>query len=511
MRPIPRSPFRSVVPALIALACLAFGIPSDSLAQAKRAPATTSTSKARSAGSTIPVLLVSDIHFDPLHDPAKAKELAAAPVSQWNSILASPASADQATAFASLQKQCGAKGVDTPPALLDSALAAMKAQQQHARFMLLSGDLVVHDFPCRYKTLFPDSSPQDYQGFVLKTIEYVAHELRHTFPGMPVYAALGNNDSGCQDYRLDPNSEFLAKAGEILSAGIQVAEQDSMKTAFSAEGNYSIMMARPMRDTRLIVLNDTFLSTKYRSCDGKHASRAPDDEVAWFKKQLADARQKRQRVWVMGHIPPGIDPYSTMSNLKDVCGGEEPVMFLNSTEIPDLMVEYADEIKLGIFGHTHMDEVRLLRNDDAKQTSVGQQIAVKMTPSVSPVHGNNPSFTVAAVSPESATIKDYTVIQAVNFDPSGQTGGELKWAPEYNYARAYHQQDFSAAALEATIDKFRSDSRALLPESKNYLRSYFPGDHIRELTPFWKQYTCALNNYTGKGYAACVCQSGVER
>ena len=49
------------------------------------------------AAHTVPALLVSDIHFDPFHDPARAARLVDAPVSEWNAILAEPPSPDQAT------------------------------------------------------------------------------------------------------------------------------------------------------------------------------------------------------------------------------------------------------------------------------------------------------------------------------------------------------------------------------------------------------------------------------
>src|SRR6202051_225914 len=108
---------------------------------------------AAKSAEIINALLVSDIHFDPFHDPAKAQRLMDAQEGEWNGILAGDASADQAEAFAKLQKACGAKGVDTPFALLQSSLAAMKTAGSDAKFALVSGDLVVHGFDCRFKTL----------------------------------------------------------------------------------------------------------------------------------------------------------------------------------------------------------------------------------------------------------------------------------------------------------------------------------------------------------------------
>jgi sphingomyelin phosphodiesterase acid-like 3 len=452
---------------------------------------------------TFPALFVSDIHFDPFHDPGKAEQLGSASVGQWKAILSAAPSADQQRAFNALQKKCGSKGVDTPFALLASSLAAMKTAQPDSRFMVISGDLVVHDFACRYQTLFPKGTPADYQAFVLKTISFVSAELRTTFPGMPVFTALGNNDSGCVDYWLDPGSEFFMQAGAILSAGMPAADAQSMAEQFAREGNYSLTMPPPMKNTRLVVLNDTFLSPKYKTCAGKQDPKGAAEEINWLKMQLQDARKKGQRVWVVGHIPPGIDPYATAERFKDVCGGEDPVGFLTTNEMPDLMVEYADVIKLGVFAHTHMDEIRLLEPSATEGAPAAPSVAVKMIPAISPVHDNKPSFTIAIVNAETSAIQDFTVIAASN-----ETGEDAKWSPEYSFDRTYHQTEFSPTALKELIGKFRSDNLALLPESESYLRNYYVGDRSAQLSPFWPQYVCALKNYTTKGYAECVCRTG---
>lgn len=466
-----------------------------------KASASEPTYAPRASAADVPVIFISDIHFDPFHDPGKAKQLASASASGWKAILASSPSSNQQEAFEQLQEQCHAKGVDTPPALLRSTLAAIRAQQPNAKFMMVSGDLVVHNFTCRYRALFQGASAADYGAFVLKTISYVVKELRGVFPGVPVYLALGNNDSGCGDYQFDPGGEFFAKAGAILASGLPGADRSAAARQFTADGDYSVMMAAPMKNTRLVVLNDTLFSPKYKTCGGKHDSKGADDEAAWLKEQLEQARGLHQRVWVMGHIPPGIDPFSTAKQFRNICGGDKPDMFLSTEEIPNLMVDYSDVVKLGIFAHTHMDEVRLLGHASG-DASPGKQVAVKMIPSVSPVHGNQPSFTVAGIDSASAVIRDYTVIAASN-----QSGINTKWKPEYSYAQAYRQTEFSAQALNKLIGKFRSDSSAESAESQNYLRNYYVGNLATQLSPFWPQYVCALNNYTSKDYATCVCHT----
>jgi len=147
--------------------------------------------KAQPAKATIPALLLSDIHFEPFLDPAKDPQLAAAPVSEWKAILAAAASTDQQQRFAALQQNCHARGSDTSFALFDSSLKAMRSHAAGVKFVTVSGDLLSHSFQCKFKTIFPESTPADLRAFAEKTIAYVMGELYGAFPNVPVYVALG--------------------------------------------------------------------------------------------------------------------------------------------------------------------------------------------------------------------------------------------------------------------------------------------------------------------------------
>lgn len=463
----------------------------------------------RSADATkenlpISALMVSDIHFDPFHDPARVQQLIDAPVSQWSSILSAPPSPNQEQAFAALQQSCHERGVDTPYILLRSSLQAMWSRQPDAKFMALSGDLLAHSFSCRYTTLFPRSTQSDYQAFVLKTLSFVMGELRAGFPGVPVYVALGNNDTACGDYRLDTGSDFLLRTGRIVAEGLPKSQQQQVLKVFAKGGYYSLTMGAPMRNTQLIVVNDLFLSPKYSTCAGRPDSAATSAEMAWLKEQLARARRLGQRVWVMGHIPPGVDPYSTVAKFKDVCGNEAPEMFLSSDILADLLIEYGDVIRLGIFAHSHMDEMRLLEpQSSGPRASSSHGVAIKIIPSISPVDGNNPSFTIARVNRSSAVLQDYEVFAASN-----QTGIATTWSREYDYAQAYREAQFSPSTVKKLIAEFENDRGAKMEASQEYLRDYYVGDRSSALQPIWPLYVCALANHTAKAFAACECSAG---
>jgi sphingomyelin phosphodiesterase acid-like 3 len=198
------------------------------------------------APSGQPVLMLSDIHLDPLHDPAKFAALDAAPADAWETILEQPASAGQPAAFAHLQQTCGARGADTPFALYASSLKAEHERVPHPLFITVSGDLMAHVFECRYRALSPQKfDAKAYSAFAAKTIAFVALMLRQTFPGVPVYIALGNNDSGCVDYREDVNSDFLRADADAVAAGVpDTAERASVLKEFPARGDYLQQRAR---------------------------------------------------------------------------------------------------------------------------------------------------------------------------------------------------------------------------------------------------------------------------
>jgi sphingomyelin phosphodiesterase acid-like 3 len=262
---------------------------------------------------------------------------------------------------------------------------------------------------------------------------------------------------------------------------------------FPAGGYFSVPL-KPLRRVRVVVLNDIFLSTRYETCKSAADEAPANAEMDWLEKQLSDARATGEKVWVMGHIPPGVNAYATLSKLTDVCAGEKAEMFLNADRMDALMARDADEIRLGLFAHTHMDEMRLVGVSGAAATHA---VAVKLVPSISPVDGNNPSFTVARVD-QTGELKDYAVVVAK--DKAGSA-----WAEEYDYAATYHEKDFSPAAGAGLIAEFKADPKAQQPASQEYIKHYFKGDMGLELTPLWWQYACSLDGLTGESFSKCVC------
>jgi sphingomyelin phosphodiesterase acid-like 3 len=145
-----------------------------------------------------------------------------------------------------------------------------------------------------------------------------------------------------------------------------------------------------------------------------------------------------------------------------------------------------------------MDEVRLLT--PANADAAHGPVAVKMVASISPIDGNNPSFTMATIDPAHAILEDYRVIAASN-----QTGIATTWTEEYDFAKAYHEPAFTAATVGNLIAGFKTDPSAQTSASQNYLRYYMTGVDMRMLALIWQPYVCSLTNTATDAYRECVC------
>jgi len=453
------------------------------------------------AHPTVSALFLSDIHLDPFADPAKVAKLNASPAADWPAILSAPASPAQAKDFATLQAACPTKGIDTPWVLWQSSLTAIHGDASQVRFVTVSGDLLAHSFDCKYKRLVPTTKPGDYVAFTEKTVRTIVTTLRATLPGVPVYIAMGNNDSGCGDYALDASHDaFLGMVAKVVAEALPAVDRTTVLRDFATGGSYNVPLAG-VAHTRLLVLDDLFLSGKYTTCSGKSDPAPAAAQVEWLTKQLTLARQQHEQVWVMGHIPPGVDVYASVKKGANVCAGAAPQMFLPSSALSNLLALNADIIRLAIFGHTHADEMRLLTpSPELMQDAATHSVPLKIVASITPINGNRPSFTLASIDPASATLVDYSVFMATN-----STGVGTTWSKEYTYSATYHMKAYDSAALTQLIPALQADHAVKTAATQEYLHNYFPGTQSIALQLVWPQYACSLDHFSAADFSTCAC------
>jgi sphingomyelin phosphodiesterase acid-like 3 len=415
-------------------------------------------------------LSVSDIHFDPFADPALVAKLETADVSQWEAILASSA-----------VKTFSTYGSDINDPLFRSAVAEMQKQIPNPAFVLISGDFLAHDFQKTYQQYATDKSQAAYTAFVTKTIAYVAGTLRKAYPGVRIYPTLGNNDSDCGDYAVAPDSTFLANFRDVWKP---IVRSSSFDRRFPTGGYYHADVP-PLDDVRIIALNTNFFSTNYKNPCGKPGPDPGLRQLEWFDAELDLARAAGKRVWLLFHIPPGIDVYDT-TKYGGACPDVKTQTFWKDEyqqRYLQITARHRKTIEGSFAGHTHQDEFRIATHD-----------FIHITPSITPVFGNNPAFEIVDVD-RSGRIRDYTAFHLPNV--------ATPWAREYSFRDAYTKPRYDTAALTELASGIESDT-ATRSQYFGFMSSGAPKSTADALAK-WQGYWCGFTAMRGNTFAQCYC------
>lgn len=415
-------------------------------------------------------LSISDIHFNPFADPAIVAKLEAADVSQWEEILAS----STLTAFSTY-------GSDLNDPLFRSAIGEMRKQIPSPAFVLISGDFLAHDFDQNYQKYATDKSKTAYTAFVAKTNAYVAAVLRKAYPGVRIYPTLGNNDSDCGDYAVAPNGAFLKDFRDIWSP---IVGSRSFDRRFPTGGYYHADV--PALDgVRIIALNTNFFSTNYKNPCGTPGPDPGVRELVWLDDELRLARELGKRVWLLFHIPPGMDVYDTVKY-----GGACPDMKAQTFWKDEYAQKYLaitaahrNTIAGSFAGHTHQDEFRIATGD-----------FIHITPSVTPIFGNNPAFEIVDVR-RNGDIAGYTAWHLPNV--------ALPWAREYAFDEAYAKTKYDTATLTQLAAEIGSNATTR-EQYFGYSSSGAPKSTASALAA-WPGYWCGLTAMTGSTFTICYC------
>ncbi len=443
--------------------------------------------QAEAAGQSF--LMVSDIHFDPMAEPALVDRLAAAEPGDWRAI------------FESAGKQRPSHyGADTNWPLLRSALGQMKATLPHPLFLLLPGDFLAHHFRAQFDAAASDHSDSAYRRFVVKTMRFLADEIAGGFPDTPILPTLGNNDAECGDFRLQPNGPFLADTLPILRGLVGGHATPDVAESWKSWGNYSAILP-DTPGVRAIFLNDVFFSQNYRNICGSRGGRDPGREtLAWLTAELAAAQRAQQRVWLVYHVPPGIDGYRTWR--QGACPDRIIPMWDEAYARPFLALlrRYSATVAANFAGHTHMDDFRLI--GDGK----GDFSFALIMPALSPIFGQNPAFRTV-VFDTSGRILDQTTYDLANLAEAGP-GVPPKWQAEYTFSREWGLPSVDLAGLQrlyamiTTVPADRARWHRLYPVSSPVYWSLAGGGDTAHTL---RAYDCATGHVRSADFERCWC------
>jgi sphingomyelin phosphodiesterase acid-like 3 len=444
-------------------------------------------------------LIAADIHFNPMADPALVPQLEAAEPSQWESIL-----------VRSKRSAYSQYGEDTNWWLLQSALGQMQKTLPHPAFLLVMGDSLAHRFPSMYQSVTHDGDREHYRKFVLRTMDFLGMELRKRFPGTKIFVTPGNNDEECGNYSVEPGGRFLHDTADLvrdLALG-----KDELRGSWEMLGSFDVPHPT-VSNLRLISLNTVFFSDKYQAKKFSEGCKVvPSDAAAqqfsWLESRLQRAKEAHQKVWLMLHIPPGIDPFSTLQQYQTLAKnkpGEDREQLCSAAIVPmwvpsstakfdELLEKYRGIVTVSFAGHTHVDDFRVMRPGERDSHFV------IINPAVSPIYRQNPAFRTVSFSKDGSLL-DSTVYYLTNLIyASSTTPGE--WQREYSFDKQWKTQRIDAAVLASLYDKLKSDEDV----RSDWIRLYNVSSSAAFLpTGNVSGAYCATEALTPQAYTNCYC------
>ena len=394
------------------------------------------------------VVLMSDFHMSPFLNRATTEALVTNDISLWDGLFA--------TTTNGFFTRDATGDRTTTPLLFNSALSNARAACPHPDAIIVPGDFPYYNFISLYTNITQTSDVQQGKDLLVKTIKYSLMKIRQAFPNAPVYFALGNNDTFLGDYDIATSGdEFYTRTAEVFYDGpfTNVLDYAAFTATYTNTGNYSAPFGRG----GIITLQSLYFSINYpRSLD------AGSNQLTCLEAELQKSAATNRHVWLLFHIPPGINAYATWShwqtNDTNYVATDWHPEFL--TSFCAIVSRYTNTIS-GIFcGHYHNRGWQLL-SDPVNSNAVA---TVQISNGLLFNHGNNPGITILtydrntlALVSENTYSLDYTTWY-------GSLDSAAPWSIRYSQNQGGRIPDLGPSSLlsawtamrATTSDGFRS-------------------------------------------------------
>ncbi len=430
-----------------------------------------------------------DLHFNPFNDSLLVNLLDNSRVESWDSIFNT-----------SKKKSISNYDEETNFQLFTMALEAMQKNIENPDFIIMTGDYICHDFGEKYMHYTNKNELSEVHSFILKTISYVTAKIRSIYPNCLIIPTFGNNDSYCGDYHLQNGGEFLNDFSKLYQPILAGSLSDEEFSNLKEHGYYSIKNPNnPLH--KIISFNSIFFSNKYQSDDYSwNCDCTPNDSMQeilaaeqfeWLENQLAESKSHHEKVWIITHIPAGVNVYKTISDNQDT-GKNKAYLYWEKAynqRFLSLLDSYASQVYTTMCGHTHMDEFKIHNTDSTASY-------IHISPSISPVFGNNPAFQIVDYSTITSSFIDFSTYY-IDVDQQQQA----RWQKEYSFCETYPISKIDAVGYDTLLMLINSDSL----QFKNYTDFYGVGsikaNSIHKDN--WTWYNCGISALLPAEYENC--------
>jgi sphingomyelin phosphodiesterase acid-like 3 len=451
------------------------------------------TSDTGTPNAAFPVVVFSDVHFDPFYDPGPSNAifnaLVAADPSQWAVIFKTSTVLTPSTWTK-----------DTNYPLLVLALSSIRQNLGASPIVIFTGDILSHGFSLAFYTLYGTADPSNptpadlaaMQAFADKTVAFLLQQVRSSVGNIPVMFALGNNDSY---YDLGPDSTFLSNTAELFYTNFlkDTVDHQTFLNTFKAGGYYS---AEPPGTNLMVIGLNTEVFSPASSGMGIDASA--NAELLWLDSTLASARDRGKKVWLLMHIPPGANTVAT-AQAADASGHIKPATTTmmwdptHQTTFLQKLAKYPNLITLELAGHTHMDEYRIMSADNV----------LDITPGITPRSGNNPAYKVFTFSSDTLRPIDYTSLSC------DLAGAPVQLNSYYTFSTSYAMHGLLGDSLAQLYPALATDKA----KETLYRTYYFSGHYSGSVPPnpindtIWPIFRCGIGVMDKTDFVTCVNQN----
>jgi sphingomyelin phosphodiesterase acid-like 3 len=234
----------------------------------------------------------------------------------------------------------------------------------------------------------------------------------------------------------------------------------------------------------------------YSNACGTSTQTPALDQLHWLAGTLDRARADGESVWLLTHIPPGINSYNSVETVQR---GEGPVSFWHpelTGRFLQLVEQHPGAIQAAFVGHTHMDDFRLIH---LKRKPA---LLLKLAPAVSPIFGNNPGYQVYQYDRASGAVQNYQTYYLTNLATDGKPTAQAAatWALEYDFQTAYGAHGLNPETVAQLADGLKTDAALQRQYTKFYGVSAPP-----EFTPqTFEIYRCAIANISAAEFLTAL-------
>jgi hypothetical protein len=377
----------------------------------------------------------------------------------------------------------------------------MKSRIPDPDFIIITGDFMGHDFNEEFERYSGTYNKDSLDLFIKKTMRFVTHYIVKYFPDTFIIPMVGNDDADCGNYMITPEGDFLKMLSELWEPLVNKnAVNDSFQEDFS-KGGYCILNF-PQEESgkfKMIVLNTVFFSSNYINMCGDSLKDPGAEELEWLSKTLRKCKDDGVKVLMSYHIPPGIDIYGTIHG-KGNC--EEKIFPAwkksYNDEFLKIITENSDVISSGFAGHFHRDDFRIYYAN-------GKPVSyIHITPSISPIYGNNPSYQIFEYDRSDFALLNYTTYYLKNLTRPDSA----YWTFEYDFKSVYEESPITAVSMNNVAGKVYSDSSYRY----RYIDFYTSKNNkmTKEDIGTWYYNWCGFGNLTVEEYAACLCKDSLN-